>query len=250
MSRRYIDHETALGLKSGDEKAYPATIMQNMLLIVSATETECSPTLKKTERCKNLSSCLYSGYIQGKPVEILISGIGAVATTFRLTQTLMRRPYSRVISIGIAGSYAPDVPVGDVVQITEDRFADLGIDDNGSFLSLREAGITVSCDDDADGLMTNPSPALSPHPVVRGITVQTASGRREQIDQLVDRFHPQVETMENAAFFYVCRMMQVPFASFRAISNRVEARNRASWRITEAVESVNEALASLSLTMT
>jgi futalosine hydrolase len=223
--------------------------MQDVLLIVSATETECSPTLKKMESCKSLSSCLYSGYIQGKPVEILISGIGAVATTFRLTQTLMQRPYSRVISTGIAGSYAPDIPVGDVVQITEDCFADLGIDDNGSFLSLREAGIMISRDDDAGGFMTNPSPALSPHPAVRGITVQTASGKREQIDRLADRFHPQIETMENAAFFYVCRMMQVPFASFRAISNRVEPRSREKWRITEAVESVNEALFGLLHTM-
>lgn len=216
----------------------------DILLIVSATETECAPTLEKLENYRNLSPCLYYGTIDGKPVEILIGGIGAVATTFRLTQTLMQRPYNRAISIGIGGSFADEIPVGETVQITEDCFADLGIDDNGSLLSLHEAGLAISGNMTAD-LIRNPSLIQSAHPVVRGITVQTASGSQKRIDQLVDRFHPQVETMENAAFFYVCRMMQIPFASFRSISNKVEPRNRKNWRIFEAIERVNEALAGL-----
>jgi nucleoside phosphorylase len=48
--------------------------------------------------------------------------------------------------------------------------------------------------------------------------------------------------MENAAFFYVCRKQKIPFASFKAISNKVEPRNHENWRIAEAVESVNETL--------
>ncbi len=224
--------------------ARSSTVVPDTLLIVSATEVECAPTLQKMEGCKNLLPHLYSGIVQGKPVEILICGIGAVATTFRLTQTLMQRSYNQAISIGIAGSFADETPIGETVQITEDCFADLGIDDNGSLLSLHEAGLVTSNDITGD-FISNPSPTLSSHPVVRGITVQTASGSQKRIDQLIDRFHPQVETMENAAFFYVCRMMQVPFASFRSISNKVEPRNRKSWRISEAIERVNEAVAGL-----
>lgn len=268
MDHRNIGRETVPGLKSGSEKAFDAVYKQHygglcafasqyvpamereesvldVLLIVSATEAECAPALQKMADCSNLSPYLYSGTIRGQPVEILIGGIGAVAATFRLTQALMQRSYSRAISIGIAGSYADEIPVGEVVQITEDCFADLGIDDNGAFLSLREAGLIASDEGLAGGFITNPSPTQSPHPVVRGITVQTASGSMNLINKLVDRFHPQVETMENAAFFYVCGMMQVTFTSFRGISNRVEPRNRANWRITEAIESVNETLNNL-----
>ena len=211
----------------------------NRLLLVSATETECAPTLQMLTYRKTISPCLYAGNLQEQPVEVLVSGIGAVATTFRLTQTLMQRPYSHAISIGIAGSYDEHISIGETVQITEDCFADLGIDDNGQFRSLREEGLTC---DDSDVNLLNPSPVMSSHRKVQGITVQTATGSSDRIDKLIERFHPQVETMENAAFFYVCKMMQIPFASFRAISNKVEPRNRESWHVAEAIENVNKTL--------
>ena len=208
------------------------------ILIVSATEAECAPTLRNMTGRKTVSSRLYSGTLHEQPIEVLISGIGSVATTFHLTQTLMLRPYSRAIGIGIAGSYADDIQMGECVQIIEDCFADLGIDNNGHFRNLREEGLPN--DDFDSAFIINPSPTLSHHRQIRGITVQTASGSKTRIDELTQRFHPQVETMENAAFFYVCQMMNVPFASFRAISNKVEPRNRENWQITEAIKNVNQ----------
>ena len=215
----------------------------NNILIVSATEAECAPALCEMEGCKTVYPCLYAGTLWGQPVEILISGIGSVAATFRLTQTMMQRSYSRVISIGIAGSFTEDISIGETVQITEDCFADLGIDNNGQFRSLREEGLIS---DDVDGaFIINPSPIPSPHRKLRGITVQTASGSKQRINELVGRFNPQVETMENAAFFYVCHKLQVPFASFRAISNNVELRNRKNWQIDKAIDGVYKTLADL-----
>ena len=211
------------------------------ILFVAATETECTPILRKMTECKTIHPWLYAGTLQGQSVEILISGIGAVATTFRLTQTLMNRSYSHVISMGIAGSFADDIPVEEVVQITEDCFADLGIDNNGTFLNLKEAELN-DVEDCFSDLTSNPHPIPSFHRKVRGVTVQTATGSQKRIDELVSKYQPEVETMENAAFFYVCRMMQIPFASFRAISNKVEPRNRANWHITEAIEKMNNAV--------
>ena len=204
---------------------------------MSATEAECAPTLSKMSGRKIISPYLYSGTIDKKAIEILISGIGCVNATFRLTQTLLQRPYSHAISIGIAGSFDENTAIGETVQIIEDCFADLGIDNNGEFLSLRDAALSNEAFD--GDFITNPSPALSHHHEVRGITVQTASGNQKRIDELTKRYHPKVETMENAAFFYVCRKMQVHFASFRGISNKIEPRNREKWRIKEAIESVN-----------
>jgi len=211
------------------------------VLLVSATEAECTPILRQLTGCKKISPCLFSGTYKEQSIEVLIGGIGCVATTFRLTQTLMHRSYSRALSIGIAGSFAEDIFIGETVQITEDCFADLGIDDNGQFRTRSEEGLT--CDDFDCDFIINPSPVQSSHRKVRGVTVQTASGSQKRIDELAARFQPQIETMENAAFFYVCRKMQLPFASFRAISNRVEPRNRKNWRIAEAIESVNRSVA-------
>lgn len=213
-----------------------------VVLVVSATEAECAPTIHKMAICRSIGKYVYSGILREKPVDVLIGGIGAAVTTFRLTQVLMQQNYRYVVSIGIAGSFVEEISVGDVVEITEDCFADLGIDDRGSFRTLYEMGITAPNDDPTGDFMSNPSPTLSPYTPVRGITVQTASGSSQRINQLVDRFHPHVETMENAAFFYVCHSLKVPFASFRGISNRVEPRNRSNWCIGEAIDHVNEAL--------
>jgi len=212
--------------------------MCQSILIVSATKIECEPTLNKLCDIKTISSNLFSGIIQGQSVEVLISGIGSVSTTFRLTQTLMQRSYCGVISIGIAGSFAQGVEICETVQIIEDCFADLGVDDNGQFRTLHEERLTYG--DYDHGFMNNTTPVVSSHRRLRGITVQTSSGSNQRIEELVERFQPDVETMENAAFFYVCNKMNVPFASFRAISNKVEARNRHKWRVEQAIANVNE----------
>ena len=213
------------------------------ILVVSATEAECAPTLRKMTDCKLILPSLYSGTLHEQPIEVLVSGIGSVAMTFCLTQTLMQRSYRRAISIGIAGSFSEDIMIGETVQIVEDCFADLGIDDNGQFRTLREEGIT--CDDFDCDIIINPFPIITPHRKLRGVTVQTTSGSQKRIDEIVGRRQPQVETMENAAFFYVCRKLKIPFASFRAISNRVEPRNRKKWQIAEAIEQINNILESL-----
>jgi len=70
---------------------------------------------------------------------------------------------------------------------------------------------------------------------VRGITVNTAHGDPRSIAAIRERFAPQVESMEGAAFMYACLTHGVPFAQVRTVSNMVERRNRAAWKLTEAI---------------
>jgi futalosine hydrolase len=44
--------------------------------------------------------------------------------------------------------------------------------------------------------------------------------------------------MEGAAFMYACLIADVPFAEIRAVSNKVERRNREAWKLKEAVENL------------
>jgi len=44
--------------------------------------------------------------------------------------------------------------------------------------------------------------------------------------------------MEGAAFMYACLIAGVPFAQVRAVSNRVERRNRAAWDLAGAIENL------------
>jgi futalosine hydrolase len=81
--------------------------------------------------------------------------------------------------------------------------------------------------------------ALQQLPRVRGITVNTVHGRESSIAEVRQRCEPQVETIECAAFMYCCLIRGVPFAEIRAVSNEVEKRNRAAWKLGEAIDTLN-----------
>ena len=67
-----------------------------------------------------------------------------------------------------------------------------------------------------------------------GITVNTVHGAEGSIAAVVERFKPQVESMEGAAFMYACLVHDVRFAQVRAVSNVMERRDRARWKVSEA----------------
>ena len=56
----------------------------------------------------------------------------------------------------------------------------------------------------------------------------------------MNRANPQVESMEGAAFAYACALSGVSYAQVRAVSNVVERRNRAAWRMDLAVQRLND----------
>jgi len=64
-------------------------------------------------------------------------------------------------------------------------------------------------------------------------------GNNSSIQETFVKFHPDIETMEGAAFFYVCAMERVPCLQLRAISNRVERRNRGAWKIDLALANLS-----------
>ena len=83
--------------------------------------------------------------------------------------------------------------------------------------------------------------ALQQLPRVHGITVNTVHGRDSSIAAMRQRCEPQVETMEGAAFMYSCLIRGTPFAEIRAVSNVVEKRNRAAWKLGEAIDNLSSA---------
>jgi futalosine hydrolase len=130
-----------------------------------------------------------------------------------------------------------------VVHVTSDGFPELGAEDHEQFLSVHQLrlldenefpfqqGVLVNDDQpDVD--------AIRRLPAVSGITVNTAHGRDESIAAVLRGVNPQVESMEGAAFMYACLINRVKFAQLRAVSNVVERRNRASWKIAEAVDAL------------
>ena len=172
---------------------------------------------------------------------VMITGIGCPATVFNLTCCLKEDGFDRVIQVGIAGSYNPLIKTGSLVEVFEDRFADLGIDDRGSFLTIGEADLQDSSDKISPyGRLVNPLAGVTGLPLASSITVNTASGSELMIGQRRSGFNPDTETMEGAAAFYVCFRMNVPVIQVRAISNLVEPRDKSKWETKTAVEKLNK----------
>ena len=68
------------------------------------------------------------------------------------------------------------------------------------------------------------------------VTVQQCTGRADIGNELASRFNAICENMEGAAAAQICTLYDVSFLELRAISNRVENRNKDAWDIPLAIE--------------
>jgi futalosine hydrolase len=57
-------------------------------------------------------------------------------TAFAWAAALAAKPIRSGINLGIAGSFDRNIALGDVVEITEDTFAELGAEDDEAFISI------------------------------------------------------------------------------------------------------------------
>lgn len=174
-------------------------------------------------------------------VDVLHTGVGMVATAAHCARRLAETPYDLALNLGVCGSFDAAIPPGTAVHVISDRIAELGAEDGDGFLAIEELGLLFP-GDRAEIVNENPpaSRALQALPAVRGITVNTVHGRASTIADVIARFHPQVESMEGAAFMYACALAGVAYAQVRAVSNVVEQRNRAAWRIEDAIATLAE----------
>jgi futalosine hydrolase len=216
------------------------------ILIISATEKEVNLVLQKIENVKKNGTWLYSGNIRKLNIDVLVGGIGIASTVFKLTQQLTKNKYDLVINPGLAGSYKDGIRIGSVVNVVSEQFGDLGIDDNGDFKTLFELGyIDKNTAPFVNGTITGQIDStkykiLGTIPKVHGLTVNKASGEENDIVKKWMKFQPDVESMEGAAVFYVCRHMNTPVIQLRAISNKVEPRNTKNWNIPQALVSLSD----------
>ncbi len=216
------------------------------ILIVSATMLEIEAVLKAT-RANRGQGGLWQTDREG--LDFLITGVGSVATAFHLARLTDLTSYDVVVQAGIGGSFSARYPIGAVVSVYEDSFADLGAQDaGGSFIDVFDLGLLDPNElPFQHGRLQATIPEVAAQlPLVRGITVNKVHGELQAIEAIQRHYQPDVESMEGAAFFYACRQMGVSgFAQIRAISNRVEPRNRSAWNIPAAVSALNRAVQNL-----
>ena len=62
---------------------------------------------------------------------------------------------------------------------------------------------------------------------------------------MMRKYNVMVESMEGAAFHYVCLQEYIPFVQLRAVSNFVGERDKTKWQMREAIENLNRELIAL-----
>ena len=218
--------------------------MSFKILYVTATSSEA-------DALKNIGGIISvpEGYRFGNyDISLLVAGVGSISTAWALKQwiSINEKP-DLAINAGIAGSYRDELIIGDVVMPLSDCFADAGIEDGENFHTLAEAGL-ISANEFpfSEGFLYSDTRysdkmkgILKP---VRAITLNTATGSENSIKKWLKKFNPDIETMEGAAFFYICSRENIPFLALRAISNRVESRNKKNWNIKLALNNLSEKL--------
>ncbi len=209
------------------------------ILIVAATVEELEPIQLKLAEQKPLHDIFK-----------LVTDVGMIATTFQLTKVLKEEQFDLAINVGIAGSFDRSIALGEVVEVVQDQFSEEMVEDGIELKSYEDVGLRGKNERPfINGVLNRSFIFLqsvfveSAHSFkeVRSITVNTVHGNDFSIKRIKERLNPQIETMEGAAFFYVCNQMEIPTIQIRAISNYVEKRNRDAWEIELALNNLAEA---------
>ncbi|MFF9393341.1 futalosine hydrolase [Streptomyces griseoluteus] len=182
--------------------------------------------------------------------DLLAAGVGpalaAASTATALTAAaLTGTPYGLVVSAGIGGGFQPEAPVGSLVVADAITVADLGAETPDGFLPVTDLGF---------GTVTH----LPPNSLVRGVveatgarpgtvlTVSTVTGTAARAAALRER-HPGAlaEGMEGFGVAEAAAAHGVPVLEIRAVSNPVGPRDRAAWRIGDALAALAGAFGKL-----
>ncbi|MEU8876665.1 futalosine hydrolase [Streptomyces javensis] len=197
-------------------------------------------------------------------VDVLAAGVGpaaaAAGTAAALTAAAVARtPYDLAVSAGIGGGFTTARPavttpaattpaaarLGSVVVADAIVAADLGAETPDGFAAVSDLGFGT-----VEHLPPAPLVAAVAEATdaVRGtvLTVSTVTGSAERAAELLRR-HPGAvaEAMEGFGVAEAAAAHSVPALEVRTVSNAVGPRDRAAWRIGEALEALTGAFATI-----
>jgi futalosine hydrolase len=226
------------------------------ILLAAATTLEIQPAIDFLKDQPSASGAL-PGSLSGEPpqgtpspleTDILITGVGSIATTWSLMRQIGRRRPDMIIQAGIAGCFTQKRP-GEVLVVKEECLADLGVQENGRFRTLFDLNLTGPDTPPFSGAMlVNPYKkllALSGLEQVRAITVNEITTAAARIEWLQQNTAPVVESMEGGGLHYVCLQENIPFLQIRSVSNAIGERDKTKWHIKGAITNLNTRLVDL-----
>jgi futalosine hydrolase len=217
------------------------------IYITSATNMEVAASKAFADTMGNKHTTKEDVYIINKVHELhfFVHGVGAPYAQMHLQNLIYEHKPDLIIQAGIAGTFNSGASIGEVYNVTADRFADLGAQDDEDFLQLTDLGFAHT-NVTTNGWLINIEQAYPAFFLglrqVKGITTNTVTGNEKTAQLWKDLYAPQTESMEGAVLHLVCLQHKIPFVQLRSISNVVEKRDRTKWQIATAIENLNDTL--------
>lgn len=205
--------------------------------IAAATTFEIQPTINFLHNRDYL--------IDSHTFEIVITGIGSVATAYNLSSFIYQRKPAYIVQAGIGGTFTEKFEPGQVVIICDEVMGDLGVAESQDFRDIFDLGLS-----DPSSTPFMHKRLINPYladcnmelPFANGLTVNEITTSSRRIELLVSKYNCEIESMEGAACHYVCLQEQIRFIQLRAVSNYIGDRNKKNWKLQLSIENLNHQL--------
>jgi len=146
--------------------------------------------------------------------DCIVSGVGILSTAIGLSRAFQNKKYENAVQIGIAGAYrSSGLKIGEVVEVASDCLAEFLPWEPNTFFASEALPFKLKG--------------------VKGATVLNCA-KTEKAGKIRGEI-AQIETMEGAAFFAVCKEYGVKSAQVRAISNYAARQKKSEWEIEKAL---------------
>lgn len=207
------------------------------VLIIAATSFEIQPAIEFIE--SNAEK------YQRHKISFLTTGVGIAATTYSLTKAIFEKRPDIILQAGIAGCFT-NHQLTETLIINEDNFGDMGVIENNSFKNIFDLNLADKNNFPfSNGLLINTNKKLLnilPLKKAKSTTINEITTSKERIEWHKQNSCPTVESMEGAAFHYVCLLEKIPFLQIRSLSNYVGERDKTKWKLKESIRTLNEKL--------
>ncbi|MDF2936973.1 MAG: hypothetical protein K0Q90_2346 [Paenibacillaceae bacterium] len=215
---------------------------QARILVIAAVEAERQAILRG---------------LAGDPrFDVKAPGAGVGMAAAAAGAALASGAYTLAVSAGIGGGFPGLAPVGSLVIASEAIAADLGAETPEGFQTAQELGfgsnrlpahVQLAAELQAVLAQRYPARTVLTGPV---LTVSTATGTAATAEDWRLR-HPgaAAEAMEGFGVACAASLFGLPFLEVRGISNAVGPRDRAAWRIGEALQALEEAFSAFRVTL-
>jgi futalosine hydrolase len=161
-------------------------------------------------------------------VEVVAVGVGPVEAGIGTMRAIAQNKYRYIINAGIGGGFRGRAKVGDAVAVTDECYAEIGLEGGGA-LNLPD-GITLRERVSSDAaLVTTYRTRVEGARLGTGVTSATITTTDARAQNLAQRFAPAIESMEGFAVLAAAASANIPAIELRGVSNLVGDREKSEW---------------------